>query len=140
MRASLHLTAAGRLTHAAALLAGQLCVTQGEQAATRLSIPRLRVRRDWHAGLFPDPNDHRWGTFTLPGWREREWEGFEGAAGAIEKAGRWHQRGPCFAALARRRNPLAKQPPLLPHLGPLHLLPGASAATPMLVLLSSRLR
>ena len=32
---------------------------QGEEAATRLTIPRLRVRRDWHKGLNPDPNDHR---------------------------------------------------------------------------------
>jgi hypothetical protein len=31
---------------------------QGEEAAMRLTIPRLRVRRDWHKGLNPDPNDH----------------------------------------------------------------------------------
>ena len=32
---------------------------QGEEAATRITIPRLRVRRDWHAGLNPDHVDHR---------------------------------------------------------------------------------
>lgn len=31
---------------------------QGEEAAQRLTVPRLRVRRDWHQGLNPDAVDH----------------------------------------------------------------------------------
>lgn len=30
----------------------------GAEASYRLFIPRLRVKRDWYAGLNPDPNDH----------------------------------------------------------------------------------
>ena len=32
--------------------------SQGEEAAVRLTVPRLRVRRDWHQGLNPDAVDH----------------------------------------------------------------------------------
>jgi hypothetical protein len=31
---------------------------QGEQLAEKLVVPRLRVRKDWHVGLNPDPVDH----------------------------------------------------------------------------------
>lgn len=37
---------------------------QGEEAAQRLTVPRLRLRRDWHKGLDPDHVDHRCGVFT----------------------------------------------------------------------------
>jgi len=36
------------------------CALQGEEAVRRLTVPRLRVRRDWHKGLNPDHVDHRW--------------------------------------------------------------------------------
>ncbi|KAL4443840.1 hypothetical protein ABPG75_011577 [Micractinium tetrahymenae] len=43
----------------------------GEEAAQRLTVPRLRVRQDWHKGLNPDHVDHSHpdvgaGTFPAP--------------------------------------------------------------------------